>query len=259
MKGLQGQIALVTGASRTVGIGHAIARTLAAAGADVYITYYRPYDKVSGLAGKPNEPELLLEELRGLGVRAAGAEYDLSDIAAPASIFDVAQAALGPISILINNATYSLNDTIETLTADMLDKHYAVNLRGMALMCKEFVIRYRAAGLADGRIVNLTSGQSQGPMVGELAYVATKGAVEALSVSLSAEIAPLGITVNAVNPGITDTGWIPRDQKAVWERGSPRGRIGQPADAARLIAFLASSEAHWITGEVINSTGGVRG
>ncbi len=259
MKPLTGYVALVTGASRAVGIGHAIARKMAAAGADVFITFYRPYDKISGLAGEQNEPEQLLDELRELGVRAAGSECDLSDIAAPAAVFEAAQAALGPIDILVNNATYSLNDTIETLTADMLDKHYAVNLRGMALMCREFVVRYNAAELADGRIVNLTSGQSQGPMVGELAYVATKGAVEAFTVSLSAEIAPLGITVNAVNPGITDTGWIPPDLKDRWERGSPRGRVGQPEDAARLIAFLASPEASWITGEVINSTGGVRG
>ena len=259
MEGLKGQTALVTGASRAAGIGFAIARSLAAAGADVFVTYYRPYDKVSGLAGEQDEPDKLLAELRAQGVRATGAEYDLSDSAVPASVFAAARAALGPISILVNNATHSLNDTIETLTADMLDKHYAVNLRGMALMCREFVLGYKSAGLADGRIINLTSGQSQGPMVGELAYVATKGAVEAFTVSLSAEIAPLGITVNAVNPGITDTGWIPPELKDRWLRDSPRGRVGQPTDAARLIAFLASPEADWITGEVINSTGGLRG
>lgn len=256
---IAGHVALVTGASRTVGIGHATARSLASAGADVFITYYRPYDGVSGLAGEKNEPDRLVTELRGLGVRADGLEFDLADPAAPAAVFETAQAAIGPVSILVNNATYSLNDTIETLTADLLDKHYAVNLRGMALMCREFVLRYKAAALKSGRIINLSSGQSQGPMVGELAYVATKGAVEAFTVSLSAEIGQLGITVNAVNPGITDTGWIPPDLKEKWENSSPHGRVGLPDDAARAIAFLASQEANWITGQVIHSTGGVRG
>ena len=251
--------AVVTGASRAAGIGNAIARQFAAAGVDLFITYYRPYDENSGLAGRPEEPLELMAELRHSGVRVAGLECDLSDPAAPGTVLARAEEALGPISILVNNATFSLNDTIETLTAESLDSHYAVNLRGMALLCKEFVVRYRAAELKQGRIINLTSGQSQGPMVGELAYVATKGAVEAFTVSLSAEIAELGITVNAVNPGITDTGWIPPDLKVKWEESSPHGRIGLPADAARTIAFLASDEASWITGQVIHSTGGVTG
>ena len=127
----------------------------------------------------------------------------------------------------------------------MLDRHYAMNVRGMALCCVEFVRRFQAhfTPPASGRIINLTSGQARGPMPGELAYVATKGAVEAFSVSLSAEVAGLGITVNAVDPGITDTGWIPPDLKAKWVAGSPLGRVGVPEDAARLIRFLASEEA----------------
>jgi 3-oxoacyl-[acyl-carrier protein] reductase len=94
-------------------------------------------------------------------------------------------------------------------------------------------------------------------MPGELAYAATKGAVEAFTLSLSAEVAELGVTVNAVDPGITDTGWIPADLKAAWESQAPMGRVGLPEDAARLIAFLASEEARWITGQVIHSRGGL--
>lgn len=259
MGSLTGQTALVTGASRAAGIGHGIARMLAGEGADIFITYYRPYDHVSGLVGDRSEPDRLLTELRTMGVRAEGAEFDLSDPSAPPELFKAAEKKVGPISILVNNATFSLNDTIETLTADLLDRHYAVNMRGMALMCREYVLRYKAAELKSGRIINLSSGQSQGPMVGELAYVATKGAVEAFTVSLSAEVAQLGITVNAVNPGITDTGWIPKVLKNKWENDSPHGRVGMPEDAARAIAFIASPEAMWITGQVIHSTGGVRG
>jgi 3-oxoacyl-[acyl-carrier protein] reductase len=252
-------VALVTGASREVGIGAAIARELARDGAGVFITYFRPYDRETGLAGSPDEPQVLLQEILRMGRRADGLEMDLSDPNAPHQLFDRVEASLGPVSILVNNATYSMRDGIGNLDADGLDKHYAVNVRAMALLCAEFVRRYKRAMHKDsyGRIINLSSGQSVGPMPGELAYAATKGAVEAFTVSLSAEVGSLGITVNAVDPGITDTGWIPPDLRAKWEAEGPLGRIGAPQDAARLIRFLASAESGWITGQVIHSRGGL--
>jgi 3-oxoacyl-[acyl-carrier protein] reductase len=253
------KIAIITGASRKVGIGAGIARELAQAGVDVFITYFRPYDHESGLAGSPDEPAELLDELRQQGVRAEGIELDLSKPEAVAPLFDQVEATLGPVSILVNNATYSMRDGIENLTAEGLDKHYALNLRGMALLCAEFVRRYKknATEYDYGRIINLSSGQSVGPMPGELAYVATKGAVEAFTLSLSAEVAALGITVNAVDPGITDTGWISPELKSHWEATAPLKRVGTPQDAAHLIRFLASAEAGWITGQVIHSRGGL--
>jgi 3-oxoacyl-[acyl-carrier protein] reductase len=108
-----------------------------------------------------------------------------------------------------------------------------------------------------GRIINLTSGQSLHPMSGELAYAATKGAVEAFTVSLAGGLADKKITVNAVDPGATDTGWMSDELKAAILSQSPLGRIGQPQDAARLIAFLASEAAEWITGQIIHSRGWV--
>ena len=214
---------------------------------------------MTGLAGTPDEPQQLLTELRDQGCRAEGLEIDLSDPDAPRRLFDAAEAALGPVSVLVNNATYSMPGGIDTLTAEQLDKTYVVNLRGMALLCVEFVRRYKLAApdIAPGRIINLSSGQSVSAMPGELAYVATKGAVEAFTVSLSAEVSSLGITVNAIDPGITDTGWISPDLKAKWVKESPMGRVAKPADAARLIRFLASPEAGWITGQVIHSRGGM--
>ena len=254
---------LITGVSRDAGIGAAIAREFSRGFArdrpDIFITYYRPYDHVTGLAGSADEPQRLLTELREQRCRAEGMEIDLSDPDAPRRLFDAVEAALGPVSVLVNNATYSMPGGIDTLTAEQLDRTYAVNLRGMALLCVEFVRRYKQAppSVAPGRIINLSSGQSVGAMPGELAYVATKGAVEAFTVSLSAEVASLGITVNAIDPGITDTGWITPDLKSEWERTSPMRRVGTPADAARLIRFLASPEAGWITGQVIHSRGGL--
>ena len=102
----------------------------------------------------------------------------------------------------------------------------------------------------------MTSGQDIGPMPGELAYAATKGAISAFTKSLSPELAPLGITVNAVNPGPTDSTWMNDDIREHLLPKFPMGRIGKPEDAAKLIAFLVSDEADWITGQVMNSEGG---
>jgi 3-oxoacyl-[acyl-carrier protein] reductase len=252
-------VALITGASRKAGIGAAVARALARDGADIFITYYRPYDRKVGLARNPDEHLSLLNEVKEIGRRAEGIELDLSEPEAPKQLFDYAEAALGSVTILVNNATYSVRDGIENLTSDHLDKHYALNFRAMALLCAEFVRRYRRNLPAErgGRIINLSSGQGLNPMPGELAYAGTKGAVEAFSRSLSAEVGRLGITVNAVDPGATDTGWISPELKKKWEAESPMGRIGVPEDAARLIRFLASAEAAWITGQVIHSRGGL--
>ncbi len=253
------KVALVTGASRKAGIGAAIARELARAGADIFIAYYRPYDQEVGLGSDPDEPQLLLAELKDMGRRADGFELDLSDPGAPKSLFDRVEAAMGPVTILVNNAVRSLRDGIENLNADHLDKHYALNVRAMALLCAEFVRRYKQnyPEKSGGRVINLSSGQGLNPMPGELAYAATKGAVEAFTRSLSAEVARLGITVNAVDPGATDTGWITSGLKERWMAESPMGRIGVPEDAARLIRFLASAEAEWITGQIIHSRGGL--
>ncbi|HJQ27891.1 MAG TPA: SDR family oxidoreductase, partial [Rubrobacter sp.] len=157
-------------------------------------------------------------------------------------------------SILINAAAHSTRDGYEALDAETLDAHYAVNVRAMALLCVHFARRY--PGGPGGRIVNFSSGQSLGPMPGELAYIITKGAIEAFTRTLAAEVAHKGITVNAINPGATDTGWMSEEMKREIVAKSPSGRIGQPEDAARLVAFLASDDAAWITGQIIHSEGG---
>ena len=251
--GLRGRAALVTGAGRRRGIGAAICRALAGKGADVLFTYWKDYDREMPWASDENGPEALLEELRGAGVRAEGLEVDLSLPESPERLLDAATERLGPPSILVNNAAYSTRDGYEYLDARALDAHYAVNLRAAALLGVGFARRYAGDS---GRIVNLTSGQSLGPMIGELAYAATKGAVEAFTVTLAAEVGHRGITVNAVNPGPTDTGWMTEDLKRELAARFPSGRVGEPEDAARLVAFLAGDEARWITGQIVHSEGG---
>ncbi|CAN5523197.1 SDR family oxidoreductase [soil metagenome] len=251
---LSGKVAIVTGAGRRGGIGAAICRTIAVCGADVLFTYWKEYDREMPWNPDEEGPEALLEELIGLGVRAESVEVDLLHPESPQWLLDATEERLGPPSILVNNAAHSTRDGFENLDAAILDAHYAVNLRASALLSVGFAQRYSDG--PGGRIVNITSGQSLGPMVGELAYAATKGAVEALTVTLAAEVGHKGITVNAVNPGPTDTGWMTEDLRRELAPKFSGGRVGKPEDAARLVAFLAGEESAWITGQIINSEGG---
>lgn len=257
MANLAGKRALVTGASRKVGIGAAVCRALAAAGADIAFTHWTRYD--TGMYGSStDEPAELAAELRGLGVQAEAIEFDLSVPNAGTRLFDEVESRLGPVDILINNAAYSTHDNWETLTAESLDNHYFVNARATALLSVEMARRFLKNG--GGRIVNFSSGQHLGPMPDELAYAMSKGAIIAFSQSVAPDLAARGITINVINPGPTDTGWISPDLAAAIVKATPMGRVGQPEDAARLISWLVSDEAGWVTGQVINSEGGfVRG
>ncbi len=250
---LSGRIALVTGATRHIGIGAAVCQALARQGADIAFTHFSTYDQAM-YGTNSGEPAAIAAGLRELNVRVADIDIDLSEPDAATRLMDEVEARLGSITILVNNAAYSTRDGYETLDAASLDKHYAVNLRTTALLSVHFARRF--SGGEGGRIINLVSGQNMGPMPGELAYVASKGAIAAFTLTLAAELAPRHITVNAVNPGITDTGWITPELREVWLPQMPRGRFGRGEDAARLIAWLASDEATWVTGQLINSTGG---
>jgi 3-oxoacyl-[acyl-carrier protein] reductase len=251
---LQGRVALVTGIGRRRGIGSAVCLALASRGADVVLSYWKAYDREMPWALDEDEPEALLGQLRAAGVRAEGIEMDLSRSDSARLLLDATEERLGRPSILVNTAAYSTRDGFQTLDAEALDAHYAVNVRAMALLSVGFARRH--PGGPGGRIVNFSSGQSLVPMPGELAYVATKGAIEAFTRTLAAEVGHKGITVNAINPGPTDTGWMTEESKREIAPRFPSGRIGQPEDAAKLVAFLAGDEAAWITGQVIHSEGG---
>lgn len=250
---LTGRVAVVTGASRRQGIGAAVCRVLAAHGADVLFTHWQPFDQTQPHGADTDGPTVLQHELRGFGVRAEGLAVDLADPEAPARVLDTVETRLGPASILVNNAAHSAHDDYRTLDAASLDAHYAVNVRATALLSVGFARRYR--GGPGGRIISLSSGQGVGPMPDELSYATSKGAIEAFTASLAAGVAAKGITVNAVDPGGTDTGWMPEDLKAAIRRQMGFGRIGQPEDAARLILFLASDAGAWISGQTIHSRG----
>ena len=253
---MENRIALVTGVGRRIGIGNAICMVLAKRGCDIFFTYWGEYDSKMSPGTGSDEPDLIEKELRSLGVRCEKLELDLTKEGAIDMLLKAVEDQLGKPSILINNATYSSGTTIEDLTAEELDKHYELNIKATTLLTLEFIKRFEFA--KGGRIINLTSGQSLGPMPGEIAYALTKSAVEMLTYTLHAEIASKGITINTVNPGPNDTGWMSDDLKEELLTRFPMGRIGKPTDTAKLIGFLISEDADWITGQIIHSEGGFK-
>ena len=253
---MESGVALVTGVGRLRGIGRAVCVELAQRGFDIFFTYWSDYDQAMPWSVAADEPAQIQAELTAMGVRCESFELDLSLEDSVNTLLNTVEQVLGPPRILINNATYSTKTGIDTLTASELDRHYAVNLRATTLLTLEFIRRFELG--AGGRIINLTSGQSLGPMSDEIAYAVTKGAIETLTTTLAQKIATSGITINAVNPGPNDTGWMSDELRAQLLSAFPMGRVGIPADAAKLIGFLASAEATWITGQVIHSEGGFR-
>ena len=203
-----------------------------------------------------DEPDLIQQEILNLGVRCEKLELDLASENAIAILLRAVKDQLGDPLVLVNNATYSTETTIDSLTESELDKHYAINLKATTLLTIEFIKQFQFG--KNGRIINLTSGQSLGPMPNEIAYAITKGAIETLTFTLSSDIAAKGITINAVNPGPNNTGWMDKDLEEELAKRFPMNRIGQPSDTAKLIGFLASDDAEWITGQIITSEGGFK-
>jgi len=248
------RIAIVTGVSRLNGIGRAICCELAKKNIDIFFTYWKKYDDQMPWKVKENEPKLIQQEIREYGVNCECIELDLSIDNSINTLLHVAENKSGNPSILINNATYSTHTDIDNFTSRELDRHYEINLKATTLLTIEFIRRFKESD--GGRIINLSSGQSLGQMSNEIAYAITKSAIETLTYTLSQEIASKGITINAVNPGPNDTGWMDDKLKQELIRRFPMKRIGTPKDAARLIGFLVSKDAEWITGQIIHSEGG---
>jgi 3-oxoacyl-[acyl-carrier protein] reductase len=258
---LRGRVALITGVSRRAGIGYAVARRLAALGAGLFLHHYAPHDREQPWGGDPGGTEAVIVGVRsalaGVGATVRHAELDLALPEAPAQLIDAAAEAFGHLDILVCNHARSGGDgPLGALDAGMLDAHWAVNARSAILLAQAFAARHD--GRPGGRIVFMTSGQDLGPMPGEVAYAASKGALASITRTLADELADRGITVNAVNPGPVDTGYAPPEVLEGVRRRFPQRRWGGPDDPARLIAWLVTDEAAWITGQVINTEGGFR-
>jgi 3-oxoacyl-[acyl-carrier protein] reductase len=262
---LEGRVALVSGANH--GIGAATATELARLGADVAVAYlaYTPSDHDPG---RPDEyrvqreqgPDATLATIDAHGRRGVAISEDLSDPAAPARIFDAAEAALGTVSILVNNASGWCKDSFQpfddggrtsaSMTADTIDAQLLIDARGGALMMAELARRLRAAGIGWGRIVSLTSGGPDG-FPGEVSYGAAKAALENYTMSASIELAADGITANVVHPPVTDTGWITDAVRAFVAQSPAHVHISPPDDVAEVIGWLCTDAAKLVTGNVL--------
>ena len=247
---LAGRGALVTGVSRRIGIGHAIALRLRELGADVFIQGFSPHDESQPWGADPDGVAALAEELD-----AGYATSDFTDPAAPAALVEAAAARLGHVDILVANHAMSCDQDLEALEAAAIDATMAVNVRGSLLLVQAYA-RLHDDARPGGRVVLFTSGQHLEPMTRELPYAASKAALHGITASLAAELVPRGILVNTINPGPTDTGWATPELIEHELHRLPLGRWGSPEDAARLVGWLATDEAEWITGQVLTSDGG---
>jgi 3-oxoacyl-[acyl-carrier protein] reductase len=264
--GLQGRVAIVTGGNH--GIGAATARVLAANGVRVVVSYLRLDDPVDpGIpeayrTNRARDAETVVQAIRQHGGQAEAVEADLRDTSTPAILFDAAEAAFGPVEILVNNATGWRADTFRTAQTDRLgrdlqpvsptsiDQVWEVDARGSALMIAEFSRRHIARGATWGRIIGLTSGGPLG-FPEEVSYGAAKAALVNYAMSAALELAGYHITSNVVHPPVTDTGWVTPQVEQFVATSREHFHIVQPEEVAQVIAFLASDQARLITANVL--------
>ena len=263
--GLENKVALITGANNPQGIGAATAFAFAREGAKVVLVYkkvLRPFDEsrtdqngkdryYAANAGNADAVERRLGEMKA---EYLVLESDISDEDAVKDIYSAAVERFGRVDILVNNAAVDDEnglDTIESITRQVIDDTFAVNVRGSILMSREFM-KHRGDF---GRIINISTDAAQ-VFAGQITYGASKATLEALTRSIALETAKYGVTVNCVAPGPTQTGWIDAELEEAVLPLIPMGKLIQPEDIAETILFLASEQARMLTGQVIKVSGG---
>lgn len=245
-------VALVTGASRRIGIAASVCRQLASDGFDIVFTHWRAYDERMPWGSEATEVDELRDELVALGAVAYGLEADFADPDQPGDVFSLANELVGSVQALVSVHCESTDSSILDTTLDSWDRHYAVNARANWLLIKAFVEQFDA-GAGSGRIVAITSDHS----AHNLPYGTSKGALDRIVIAAASEFRHLDITANVINPGATDTGWMSDELAEHVLAGNLGGRIGQPADVANLVSFLCSSAGGWVNAQLLYSDGGL--
>ncbi|MET0936600.1 MAG: glucose 1-dehydrogenase [Luteibacter sp.] len=244
---LQGKVAVVTGASKGIGVG--IAKALAAAGATVVVNY----------ASSESDAQAVVAAIASSGGKAMTVQADMSKAVDVTRLFETIRSELGSLDILVNNAGVAVFQMIDDLTEEAFHKQFNLNVLGYLLAVKEASKLFGKTA----SIINISSILSTDPYLASSVYSATKGAVDTLTFALARELGGRGIRVNSILPGHTNTpatdGNFAGDFGEKLIAGTPLGRFGEPEDIAPLAVFLASDDAHWVTGESIRASGGVRG
>lgn len=246
---LSGKVGVVTGASK--GIGAAIAKYLAAEGASVVVNY----------ASSKEGADQVVNEITREGGKAIAIQGNVAKSKDLERLFADAKKAFGRLDILVNNAGVYQFATLEEATEDELQREFGINVFGLILATREALKYFGPDG---GSVINIGSTITSVTPPATVIYTATKGAVNSITRVLAKELGPRKIRVNSINPGVTETegihalGLLETDfnKQAIAE--TPLGRIGQPRDIAPAVAFLASSDSAWITGETIQVAGGLR-
>ena len=248
MSTLTGKVAVVTGASK--GIGAAIAKSFGAAGASVVVNY----------ASDKSGADKTVEAITKAGGKAIAIQGNVSKLSDAQAIIDAAIKTYGHLDILVNNSGVYEMLPLEAITPEHFHKQFDVNVLGL-LLVTQAAVKHLPKG---GSIINIGSLVSRITPPGSSVYSATKGAVDVITGVLSLELGSKGIRVNALNPGLVETegthtaGFIGSDFDKQHAASVPLGRIGQPHDIATAAVFLASDDAGWINGQLINAAGGAR-
>jgi len=246
---LNGKVAVVTGASK--GIGADIAKHLAAEGAAVVVNY----------ASSKESADRVVDEISKRGAKAIAVQADVAKKKDIERLFAETKKAFGKVDILVNNAGVYDFKPLEEVTESEFHREFNTNVLGLLLATQEAVKHFGAEG---GNVINVSSVASSVTPPNSAIYTGTKGAVDAITQALAKELGPRKIRINAVNPGGVETegfhalGFSGSDFEKQMIAQTPLGRLGQPQDVAPVVAFLASSEAEWITGETIRVAGGFR-
>jgi 3-oxoacyl-[acyl-carrier protein] reductase len=248
-KPLEGKVAVITGASK--GIGAEIAKRLATEGASVVVNY----------ASSKSGADKIVAEITRAGGRAVAVQADLAKKADVTRLFAKSKKAFGRLDILVNNAGRYEFLPLGKVTEEHFHKHFNLNVLGILLASQAATEQFDSTG---GSIINISSIVSTLAVPNAAVYSGSKGAVDAITRSLAAELGSRKIRVNGIRPGMVETegthsaGIAESDMRKQVEAQTPLGRIGQPRDIAGAVAFLASADSSWITGETFVISGGYR-